>query len=186
MAQVETRKPSVKSVTSAVQFSFWMAPRAATPLSAVGLAQAEVAPRKMSPQLCCPALWLLLLISWQLAPSAQAMNTTPDGSGYILSNVASSIDGLDCVTTDAPAEEPVVVADKSAGWPDSSDLGPSVSVDRAALPKRLNKKPLHFAESHFEIVTIHEFVSEPVLVFPIHCFYCLHEHIRERALPPLA
>jgi len=114
------------------------------------------------------------------------MSTTPDGGGYLLATVASSIDGLECITVDAPTEEPVVVADKSSQYPDGSDFGPSVSVDRAALPKRFSKKPLHFADSHFQIITIHEIVTEPLLLVPIHCFYSLHEHIRERAPPSLA
>jgi hypothetical protein len=129
---------------------------------------------------------LLLAISLALVPSLRAMSTTPDGGGYLLPNVASSIDGLECITVDVPTEKPIVVADKSAGWPDNSDFGPSVSVDRAALPKRFNKKPVHFTESRFEIVIIQELAADPVLLFPIHCFYSVHEHIRERAPPRLA
>jgi len=100
---------------------------------------------------------------------------------------AFGVDGIDCITADDSDEEPLqVVADKSAGWPNDSDLGPSVSVDRATLPTRTNKKPIHFSETHFEVVTVHDLVADPILLFPIHCFYSVHEHIRERAPPGLA
>lgn len=127
----------------------------------------------------------LLFFSWQFAASARAA-TTPDGNAYLLVAASSSIDGIDCITADDAEEELLqVVADKSAGWPNDSDNGPSVSADRATVPTRTNKKPLHFAETHFEVVTIQELAADPVLLFPVHCFYSVHEHIRERAPPSL-
>ena len=122
--------------------------------------------------------FLLFAFTLALAPSARAMSP---GADDLLAS--SSITGFDCITADAADEQPVQVADKSSQYPDSSDFGPSISVDRATLPARTNKKPIHFSETHFELVIIHELPSEAVLLFPIHCFYCLHEHIRERAPP---
>src|SRR5205085_3467192 len=141
-------------------------------------------------------LFCLLLVSLPFALSARAMSTS------------GSVDGIDCITSyDPPSvaaatysesfreqavvagagEEPLrVVADKSAGWPNDSDNGPSVSVDRATLPTRTNKKPIHFSGTRFEVVTVHELATDPILLFPIHCFYSVHEHIRERAPPGLA
>src|SRR5207244_1420 len=99
---------------------------------------------------------LLLLASLPFAVSARAM-TTADGSSTPTESrehaKAFGVDGLDCITEDDADEEPlqVVVADRSAGWPNPTDNGPSVSVDRATLPTRTNKKPLHFAETRFEL-----------------------------------
>jgi hypothetical protein len=112
------------------------------------------------------------------------MSSTLDGNDY--GSVPSSSDGLDCITAyDIVEEEPLQTCDRSSGWPNNSGCGPSVSVDRATIPTRTNKKPIHFAETHFQIVTVHEIAADPVFLFPIHCFYTVHEHIRERAPPRL-
>jgi len=111
------------------------------------------------------------------------MSSTLDGNDYVLAT--SSIGGVDCIAAYDVVEEPMQVADKSSDWPNNSDTGPGVSVDKATIPARGQKKPLHFTETHFEIVIIHELPTDPVFLFPIHCFYTVHEHIRERAPPSL-
>jgi hypothetical protein len=112
------------------------------------------------------------------------MSTTPDGTGYVLVNSVSSIEGVDCVTTDDIQGEPQVV-DNSSDDKDRPCQGPSFSVAKAVMPGRPSPKPMHFAESHFELVIAHEFAWDPVLLFANHCFYCQHEHIQERAPPRL-
>src|SRR5438128_551871 len=76
------------------------------PLSAFGVRCSAFGVRRSS--------LLLLLLLLALAPSARAISTTPDGSGYVLATTSSSIDGIDCITADDQDQEPIIeVVDKS-------------------------------------------------------------------------
>jgi len=100
---------------------------------------------------------------------------------------ATSIDGIDCITADDADDAPlqVAVVDKSAGWPKNDDNGPRVSVDRANLPTRTNKASVHFATHRIEGRSVRTPDVTPIFLLRVRWFYCLHEHIRERA-PPLS
>ena len=102
---------------------------------------------------------------------------------------AFGVDGIDCITADDPTqEEPVQVCDDSSDPMQDSDLSESVWADRAVIPSRTNTKPLQLAETSFGAVTLHDeydLGNAPILLLVTHCFYSLHEHIRERAPPGL-
>lgn len=114
------------------------------------------------------------------------MTLSPDGSAYLLVTTYSSIDGIECITAEDPHEEPLQVADKSADWPNDSDQGPSMSVDRATIPSRHDQGPPQFSITRLEVVAQREPGMTPVFSLLVHCFYSLHEHIRERAPPGVA
>ena len=113
------------------------------------------------------------------------MTTTQDGSAYALTTANGSIDGIDCITADDTQEEPVQVCEDSSDPMQDSDLSESVWADKAVIPSRTNKKPLQLAETRFAPVTLHDLGNAPILLLVTHCFYSLHEHIRERAPPGL-
>ena len=126
----------------------------------------------------------LLLASWQLCASARAVITTPDGA-YSLVTAHSSIDGINCITADYTEEEPLQVTDNSSDWPDNPEQDLSVWVGKATIPTRTDTRPLHFADSRFEAVTLHLLRTVPVFLRPTQCFYFLPGQIRERAPPSL-
>ena len=80
-------------------------------------------------------------------------------------------------------QEPLLVCDDSSDPINDSDLSAAAAADKAVLPSRTNKKPLQLAETSFDAVILHDLGAVPILLLPVHCFYSLHEHIRERAPP---
>lgn len=144
----------------------------------------------------------LLLASWQISTPALAQTAidweslfaiaTTDGTGCIASHAAAqkeiissestaSIDGLDCVTSYDVEDQLTTNAPDSPG---ESDENASVGADRAVIA------PRHDVDSHPLLLTADDNLIVPpaplfsiVLRFSIHCFYSVHEHIRERAPP---
>ena len=98
----------------------------------------------------------------------------------------SSIDGLDCITADNIDEEPVQICDDSSDPMGDSDLSESASADKAVIPSRDDQGPPHFAVASVDLVTLRAPGTIRIPLLTVHCFYCLHEHIRERAPPPLS
>jgi hypothetical protein len=122
----------------------------------------------------------LLLISASLASA----NTPTHQSSVSV----SSIDGIDCITADdiaAVSEEPVQVCDDPSDSPNAPDQGTSLSADKASIPSRPNQSPSHFADTGFCALAQSPPAITLVFLIPVHCFYSLHEHIRERAPPSL-
>jgi hypothetical protein len=131
------------------------------------------------------AFALLLALSFQFSTSAQA--------SFAATN--SSVDGIDCITSDnniafdniasenekkQPAQDRNDPSD-STGDLDDSDVG--LDNLTAANSSRPDQDPLHFAGTHLDAVTLRApgITRIPLLTVP--CFYCLHDHIRERAPP---
>jgi hypothetical protein len=96
--------------------------------------------------------------------------------------------GIDCITLEKQKKQP---SQDSNNFPDSpTDLDDTdgglddLSADSSACKYR--DTPL-FSVTGVGTVTLRTPRIVPILLFPVHCFYCLHKHIRERAppIPPL-
>jgi hypothetical protein len=100
-----------------------------------------------------------------------------------LSEFGIGVDGIDCITSEDQEKQP---PQDSNNFPDSTpdldddggldDLNPDTST------RNYQDTPL-FSLTGLDAVTLRTPRIVPVLLFPVHCFYCLHEHIRERAPP---
>ena len=129
---------------------------------------------------------LAVVCSWQLAASANAqpIATAPG---------ISSIDGTDCIASLSEEKQPSQDSNNSPASPSSpdssSDLDDSdVSLDDliADTSTRNDHDTPYFSVAGLDAVTLRAPGVTPVLLLPVPCFYCLHEHIRERAPPSLA
>ena len=122
----------------------------------------------------------LLVASWQF--SAAALGQT----GIISPGVAasSSIDGSDCITSENQEKQPAPGRDNSPDAASDIDDTDSALDDLGADTSTRNDQdtPL-FSVTGLDAVTLRTPRIVPILLFPVHCFYCLHEHIRERAPP---
>ena len=124
----------------------------------------------------------LLVASWQFATSAlgQTVIISPDV-------VASrSIDGAGCIVPENGEGQP---SQDSAPPDSSSDIEDSNADlhDLSADPSMRNDPDT----PHFSVTGVGAGATRMprivrALLLPVHCFYCLHEHIRERAPPSLA
>lgn len=76
----------------------------------------------------------------------------------------------------APSDSTSDIDDSDGGLDDLS----------ADLSTRDDQDTPHFSVTGLDAVTLRTPRIVPILLFPVHCFYCLHEHIRERAPPSLA
>jgi len=124
----------------------------------------------------------LLFAALQFVTSAKAM--MPDG-GYSLVTAHSSIDGIDCITVDYVEEEPLQITDNSSELPDNPERDASVWEDKASTPARSEKDLPQLPGRSFDAATLPSLEIAPILLLGTHSFYCLHEHIRERAPPGL-
>jgi hypothetical protein len=108
--------------------------------------------------------------------------------GQTRNNIAR-LDGIDCLTSENQEKQPAPDGGNSPNLPDSAsdiddsdgcldDLSPEISArnDQAT--------PL-FSVTGRDAVTRGTSRIVPILLFSLHSFYCLHEHIRERAPPIL-
>ena len=113
------------------------------------------------------------------------MTVSPDGSAYSLVTAHSSIDGINCITADYTEEKPLQVTDNSSELPDNPERDASVWEDKASTPSRPEKDLPQLPGRSFDAATLPSLEIAPLLLLGTHSFYCLHEHIRERA-PPVA
>jgi hypothetical protein len=143
---------------------------------------------------------LLAVCSWQFSATARAQTAitfdSEFGSGS--SRTASStptkgrehakafgVDGIDCITADDVDEEPLQICEDSSDPTNDPELSESALADKATIPSRDDQDLPHFAGTGFDAATLRTPHIGLILPLPVHCFYCLHEHIRERA-PPFA
>ena len=157
---------------------------------------------------CSPSfrifLSLLLILSWQLsAYSVPAGNrggrpankkkcrTSPWGRYKKLARVRS-IDGIDYVEFEstAPKDQRKQPSPEGDNSPDAAtDLDESDNaLDDLSVgtPRRNDQNVAHFSVRDFDAVNIRASGTTQFLLSPDHSFYCLHQHIRERAPPCLA
>jgi hypothetical protein len=161
-------------------------------------------------------LALLLLASWQFSASAtptksgelatgrvrptgghaktfgvaKTASIAPDGEAYSPIAASSSIDGIDCITSENQEKQPAPDGGNSPNLPDAtSDIDDTDGGldDFSADPSTRNDwdTPL-FSVTGLDAVALRTARIAPILLFPVHCFYCLHEHIRERAPPTVS
>jgi hypothetical protein len=122
----------------------------------------------------------LLLASCQFCASAlgQPVITSPD---VVVDS--RSVDGAGCVV---PKNEEGQPSQDSAPSNSSSDIDDSdgglddLSADN---PMRTDHDTPLFSVTGLDAVTLRTPRIVLIPLFPVHCFYCLHEHIRERAPP---
>jgi len=96
----------------------------------------------------------------------------------------ASVDGLDCITADT---EPEQSSDATDSFSDSTTEGSeqdTLSADRTDIRRWLDDNSC-LAGIPFEGVTRSTSLTMRVPPRLVRCFYCLHEHIRERAPPSL-
>jgi len=129
---------------------------------------------------------LLLIISWQFSASAQAAPITPDGSASSLVTASSSIDSIDCIRSGDQEKQP---SQDDNNFPDSTtDLDDTdgglddLSAGADTSTRNYQDTPLSSVTA-LDAVTLRTPRIVPILLFPVHCFYCLHKHTRERAPP---
>jgi hypothetical protein len=127
----------------------------------------------------------LLALSFQFSTSAQA--------SFAATN--SSVDGIDCITSDnIIAPDSIASEDEkkqpaqdrndpseSTGDLDDSDVGlDDLTADNSS---RSDQDSLHFSGTGLDAVTLRAPGITRILLLTVHCFYGLHDHIRERAPP---
>jgi hypothetical protein len=126
-------------------------------------------------------LLALLIASWQFAAAAQ--------TAIISLGVATNgpIDGIDCITSENQEKQPAPYGGNSPNFPDSTtdldDDDGGLDDWSADTSTRTGQDTPLFSVTGLDAVTLRTPRIVPILLFPVHCFYCLHEHIRERAPP---
>jgi len=117
----------------------------------------------------------LLAASWQFvaSPLAQAVIISPD----VVAN--RSLNGADCI---GPQNQD--------GQTSQYSLPPDLLADIEDNDTELNDLRARNDQGtpHSPVIGVRAETTRmprivPILLFPAHCFYCLHEHIRERAPP---
>jgi hypothetical protein len=136
-------------------------------------------------RICRSVLLLaLLLAALQFAAAAHVQ------TAMILPDVvaSSSIDVIACITSLSEEKQP---SQDDNNFPDSTtdlddtdggldDLNPGADTST----RNYEDTPL-LSVTGFDAVTLRTPRIVPILLFPVRCFYCLHQHIRERAPPIL-
>jgi hypothetical protein len=95
----------------------------------------------------------------------------------------ASVDGIDCITADTEPEQSPEATDSFSDSTEGSEQD-NLSADRTDIPRRLDNNTC-LAGMAFEEVTRSASPTIGVPPYVVRCFYCLHEHIRERAPPSL-
>jgi hypothetical protein len=133
----------------------------------------------------------LLVAAWQFSASAlgQTVIISPDvvasSSTPTKSREHTNASGVDCANL-VPQNEEGQPFRNSVPPDSSSDIDVSdtdlddVSADLSA---RNDQDPPHFSVTSLDAGATRTPRIVPILLFPVHCFYCLHAHIRERAPP---
>jgi hypothetical protein len=135
---------------------------------------------------------------------AQTASIVPNGSDAYSPIAASSstptksrehaktfgVDGIDCITSENQEKQPAPDGGNSPNSPDSSsDIddtdGGLDDFDADTSTDNYQDTPL-FSVTGLDAVALRTPRIVPILLFPVHCFYCLHEHIRERAPPTVS
>jgi hypothetical protein len=99
------------------------------------------------------------------------------------------VGGIDCITALSEEKEP---SQDGNDFPDSTtdlddtDSGLDDLSAGADSSTRNNQDTPLFSVTGPDAVTLRTPRIVPILLLPVHCFYCLHEHIRERAPPTLS
>jgi hypothetical protein len=116
----------------------------------------------------------LLVASWQFSASASPNNSRELGLGV-------------CITSQNQGKQPAPDGGNFPNSPDgTTDLDDSdggVDDLSADASTRSDQDTPLFSITGLDAVTLRTSGIVPILLFPVHCFYCLHEHIRERAPP---
>jgi len=136
-----------------------------------------------------PRLALLLFASYQFSAATPAQTAIlpadPSACPFAVATscLISSSSGSDCITSQRQQKQPwqesnglsdsLVDLDDSDG--DLDDFADSSTRDHQDTPL--------FSMTGLDAATLRRLRRVPILLFPVHCFYCLHEHIRERAPP---
>jgi hypothetical protein len=125
------------------------------------------------------ALGLTVIVS----PDVVASRSTPTNSREHAK--AFGVDGAGCMVPENEEGQP---SHDSAPPVSSSDIDDTDGGldDFSADPSTCNDRdtPL-FSVTGLDAVALRTARIVPILLVPVHCFYCLHEHIRERAPPCL-
>jgi len=128
---------------------------------------------------CLPLLLALGFLSWQVSAAAQAAIIWPDGP------LIPGVDSIDCITSGDEEKKPAPDGGNSSNSPDSpSDIDDSDGAldDLSADASTRNYKDMPlFSVIGLDAATPRAPRIAPILLFPVHSFYCLHEHIRGRA-----
>ena len=114
----------------------------------------------------------------QLCGQAQAQSVDLDRG--VAGN--ASVDGVDCITADTDPEQSPEATDSFSDSTTEGSEQDNMSADRADMPKRLEHHS-YLAGITFEGVTRSSSRTMGVPAYLVRCFYCQHEHIRERAPP---
>jgi hypothetical protein len=149
----------------------------------------------------------LLVASWQfsasalgqtviISPGVAASSPTPTKSRELATGRVRptgghakvfGVDGSNCITSVNQEKQPAPGGGDSPNAPDSSsdidDTDGGLDDFSADNPMRNDQDTPHFSVSGTGAAGTRMPRIVPVLLFPVHCFYCLHEHIRERAPP---
>jgi hypothetical protein len=122
----------------------------------------------------------LLVASWQFCASGFGQTVIIISPDIV---ARQSIDCSCCVMPEnkegqppqnsAPSDSPSDLEDSNGGLEDLS----------ADTSTRNDQDTPLFSVTGVDAVTLRTPRIVPILLVPVHCFYCLHEHIRERAPP---
>ena len=134
----------------------------------------------------------LLAASWQFAvsalgqtviisPDVVASHSTPTKSREHAK--AFGVDSADCIVPQKEEGQPSHDSAPSDSSSDIDDTDGGLDDFSADNPMRTDQDTPHFSVTGLDAVTLRTSGIVPILLFPVHCFYCLHEHIRERAPP---
>jgi hypothetical protein len=95
-------------------------------------------------------------------------------------------DGIDGITLENQEKQP---APDGGNFPNSSDSTSDIDDSDGGLDDLSADTAHNYQDTPLFSVTGRDAVTRgksrivPILLFRVHCFYCLHEHIRERAPP---
>ena len=127
----------------------------------------------------------LLLASWQFSVSATPTKSRDYAKAIPLANsFGVGVDGIDCITSENQEKQPSRDSNNSpepARDIDESESGP-VGLE-ADSSSRNDQDTSPFSVTGIDAVTLRAPGIIRIPLLPVNCFYCLHEHIRERAPP---
>jgi hypothetical protein len=165
----------------------------------------------MKPRNCIFLFSLLFMVSWQFSASAAPSNNRnwrrPANRHCrsfsfrrhrkllaresFRSSRARASDGIDCNESEdtapgdernQPFPEGNISSDSTSDIDDSDGALDDLSADTST---RNYQNTQLFSVTDLDAITLRAPRIVPILLFPVSCFYCLHEHIRERAPPTL-